>query len=86
MSAEFMMLSHGIASNIQNHKSMLKIQVVRGLIDQNGELQNSYPYKISQIPIESKLLSVYHSDRTKESTLPWKKLLNILVVTADMPG
>jgi len=33
MSAEFMMLSHGIAGNIQNHKSMLRRQVVRGLID-----------------------------------------------------
>ncbi len=41
MSAEFMMLSHGIAGNIQNHKSMLRKQVVKGLIERDGELQNS---------------------------------------------
>jgi hypothetical protein len=35
MSAEFMMLSHVIAGNIQNHKNMLRIQVVKGLIDRS---------------------------------------------------
>jgi hypothetical protein len=39
MSAEFMMLSHGIAGNIQNHKSMLRRQVVRGLIERYGNMQ-----------------------------------------------
>ncbi len=34
-----MMLSHGIAGNIQNHKSMLRRQVVRGLIERYGNMQ-----------------------------------------------
>jgi len=36
MPAGFMRLSYDIAGNIQNHKNMLRIQVVRGLIDRNG--------------------------------------------------
>ena len=43
MSAEFMMLSHDIAGNIQNHKSMLRKQVVRGLIDRNKKPKIEYP-------------------------------------------